>query len=117
MRRETIAALAWHCSQLKAGFPKVLRHIVNRLKKLWRRVTGVDRFDKLPLLCGARDPSSNRPVAIWRGEVGYFLWTHSMAPEEWNKAHQISPAQVRAMIEGSVFGWAVSQVRYDASRK
>ena len=117
MRGETIAALAWHCSQLRAGLPKILRHIVNRLKKVWRRVTGADRFDRLPLLCGARDPSSNRPVAIWRGEVGYFLWTLCMAPEDWNKTHQISAAQVRAMIEGSVFGWPVGKVKDDRPRK
>jgi hypothetical protein len=107
---------AWYFSQLKTGL-KMARHTVDKVKKSWRSFTGADRFDNLPLLCGARDPANNQPVAIWRGQMGYFLWSESEAPEEWNKAHQISPAQVRAMIEGSVLGWQINQAKSQAPKK
>ena len=78
---------------------------LDKAQRLWRRLSSAHRFDRLPVLCGARDPSNNRPVAIWRGEMGYFLWTESKSPEEWNNEHNISPEQLEAMMAGSVLGW------------
>jgi hypothetical protein len=87
----------------------MLTNTVGKVQRLWRWLSGAHRFDSLPVLCGARDPSNNRPVAILRGEMGYFLWTEGKTPEEWNNDHNISPDQVEAMIAGSVLGWHGNQ--------
>jgi len=90
---------------------------IGKFNRVWRRLRGGARFDRLPMLCGARDPSNNQPVSIWRGETGYFLWTESKTPEEWNQEHGISPAQVRAMMEGSTLGWRISEPTAQRKRR
>jgi hypothetical protein len=85
---------------------------VERLEKaqgVWARLMGTTQFSRLPVMCGSRDPSNSHPVAIRRGEMGYFLWTESKMPEEWNQDHGISPEQVTAMVRGSVLGWRSSE--------
>jgi hypothetical protein len=91
------------------SFSQMLSNTVAKVQRLWRWLSGAHRFDKLPVLCGARDPSNNRPVAILRGEMGYFLWAEGTTPEEWNNDRNISPDQVKAMIAGSVLGWHGNQ--------
>ena len=67
------------------------------------------RVRALPAFCGARDPSNNRPVGIFRGEAGFFLWTESKTPEEWNMEHNISQEEVRDMMSASIVGWRGSK--------
>ena len=90
---------------------------MNKAIKLWRQFNGNARFDDLPEMCGARDPSNNRPVALLRGELGYFLWVESLPPEEWNKANDISPDQVKVMMECSMFGWPMNSPKADSQRR
>jgi hypothetical protein len=97
--------------------PKRSTEIVARAYTFWGWLTGAQRFNTLPVLCGARDPSNNQPIAIWRGERGYFLWTESKSPEEWNEDHDITRKQVAAMLEGSVLGWRCSPPTSDATRR
>jgi hypothetical protein len=59
-------------------------------------------------MCGALDPSNQRPVALVRGEMGYFIWMESMTPEEWNRKHNISSKQAKAMLACSVLGWPMN---------
>ena len=96
---------------------KLVPHTINRAIKLWQQLKEGARRDELPQMCGARDPSNNRPIAVLRGEPGYFLWVESMPPEEWNKANDISPDQVKAMMGGSIFGWPVKRAKADTQRK
>jgi len=105
-RPSSFARLTIQPAARSAGFAAAAR-------KVWAWLTGASRFHRLPILCGARDPSNNQPIAIWRGEKGYFLWTESKSPEECNKDHQISTNQVEAMLEGSVMGWRGNMARAD----
>ena len=66
------------------------------------------------LNCAAR---ATRPItaliALLRGEPGYFLWVEGLPPEEWNKANDISPDQVKVMMECSMFGWPMNSPKAD----
>ena len=95
----------------------MLTKTIARVQRLWRWLSRAHRFDGLPVLCGARDPSNNRPVAIWRGEMGYFLWTEGKTPEEWNNDHNISPDQVEANDKRAVclVGMAIKANRKSAA--
>ena len=63
----------------------------------------------LPVICGARHPVTKEPIAIKRGDVGFYPWsamrTDTHTPESFNEAHGITPEQVRAMMAGAMFGW------------
>ena len=113
LKGATIGTLAWVGWQLESWLRDLVPNNVNGVGKLWQRLTGAPRFDELPQMCGARDPSNNLPVALVRGEPGYFIWMECIDPEEWNEAHHISPKQVKAMMMGSVFGWPTDQARTD----
>jgi hypothetical protein len=74
------------------------------------------RTRALSAFCGARDPSNNRPVGIFRGEAGFFLWTESKTPEEWNMEHDISQDQVRDMMLASIVDWHGSKEKANMRR-
>jgi hypothetical protein len=61
----------------------------------------------LPVLCGARNPATGEPIAIKRGELGYYPWTAStpITPEQYNALNGINEARVQAMMCGSMAGW------------
>ena len=107
--RGVVGTLAWIGWHLESWLRDLTPDIMMGVSKLWRRLKWAPSLDELPPMCGARDPSNNHPVAIIRGEPGYFIWTECMEPEEWNEAHHISPEQVKAMLMGSVFGWPKGQ--------
>jgi hypothetical protein len=100
----TIRTFGWF-SLAAQSILNVISHTMNKAIKLWRQLNRNTRLDDLPEKCGTRDPSNDRPIALLRGEPGYFLWVESLPPEDWNKANDISPDQVRVMIECSIFGW------------
>jgi hypothetical protein len=62
---------------------------------------------KLPVECAARDLSTGEPILIRRGVAGFWPMFPSFDPEAFNTRHGISPAQVQAMMCGSMFGWDV----------
>lgn len=61
---------------------------------------------KLPEFCFARLPSNDAPIIIEAGARGYRLAEGSI-PEKMNARLGVTPAQVEAMLAGSMFGWDV----------
>lgn len=62
---------------------------------------------KLPARCYARHPSTNDPILITAGERGYHWAPPTLDVDAANTRHGITPAQVEAMLVGSMFGWEV----------
>ena len=64
---------------------------------------------KLPSLCYARHPETSATVLIVRGEDGYHPVQTFLTPAQLNAAlaEPPTPAQVQAMVVGSMFGWQV----------
>ena len=64
---------------------------------------------KLPPLCYARHPETSATVLIVRGEDGYHPVQTFLTPAQLNAAlaEPPTPAQVQAMVVGSMFGWQV----------
>jgi len=61
---------------------------------------------KLPAQCAARSPTTGKPILIVAGELGF----HPISPddfdvEEFNRKSGVTPAQVEAMLVGSMFGF------------
>ena len=63
----------------------------------------------LPPCCFARLPSTGEPVLIVRDESGFQPLASSFPVEQLNAmlARQPTPAEVEAMLAGSLFGWDV----------
>lgn len=63
----------------------------------------------LPPLCYARQPETGATVLIVRSEDGYHPVQTFLAPGQLNAAlaEPPTPAQVQAMLVGSMFGWQV----------
>ncbi len=63
----------------------------------------------LPPLCYARHPETGATVLIVRGEAGYHPVQTFLTPGQLNAAlaELPTPAQVQAMLVGSMFGWQV----------
>lgn len=64
-------------------------------------------LQKLPPLCYAALPSTGETIAIKRGESGYHPVASRLTADELNSGLNPppSPAQVEAMLTGSMFGW------------
>ena len=60
---------------------------------------------KLPPMCAARDLVTNKPILIQRGVLGYWPAPESLDIDAINARWNITPAQVKAMLAGSMFGW------------
>lgn len=67
-------------------------------------------LDHLPLVCASRDPLTNNPIWLKRGETGYCLAPETLAPEMWNMVNEITVEQVDKMMQGSMFGWDIPAV-------
>jgi hypothetical protein len=65
----------------------------------------------LPDECLARIPGTSEVIVIRRGESGYHETDWGEQTGEWidqeNKRRGVVPAQCKAMIIGSIFGWDV----------
>ena len=61
-------------------------------------------LDDLPEICFLRDLSTNEPIAVRKGECGFWPMP-GRDPEAYNKRQGITPAQVEAMRTGSIFGF------------
>lgn len=74
-----------------------------------------DVYKRLPKQCVALNPVDNTPVMVFRGEYGYIETTETL--ESFNAPRGITPAQVSAMLVGSMFGFhcsAADPLTYDA---
>lgn len=60
----------------------------------------------LPKMCMTRLNTTGEPIAIKRGEMGYWAMP-GCDPDKFNTDHDVTPAQVMAMEAGSLFGWHV----------
>lgn len=63
----------------------------------------------LPVRRYARHPVTRRTVLIIRGQLGFWPEAGTATPERLNAGlpDPPTPDQVRAMLAGSMFGWAV----------
>ena len=59
----------------------------------------------LPIMCAALMPGTREPIVIKRGESGYYPLPEGYTVDEINKLYDASPAEVEAMLAGSMFGW------------
>jgi hypothetical protein len=75
------------------------------------RTTEEADLSKLPLVCAAAHPVDGKLIFIKLGAKGYWRGENAgvvdpdMTPEKWNEAHDVTPAQMEAMLTGSMFGW------------
>lgn len=63
-------------------------------------------YNGLPKFCAAYHPSTNEPVLLKRGEMGYWR-LEGCSVEQFNEKRGITPEQREAMLTGSAFGWDV----------
>jgi hypothetical protein len=62
---------------------------------------------KLPEVCLTRSKLTGSVIAIRRGELGHYPIDTHVTPEDFNARRGITPDQVQAMENGSVFGWEI----------
>lgn len=62
---------------------------------------------KLPASCYARHPSDESPIYIMFGMRGYYPIEREIDVDAENERFGVTPAQVEAMLVGSMFGWDV----------
>jgi hypothetical protein len=60
----------------------------------------------LPDRCFATNPEDGSTVLIMRGERTYYTTKLIQPAELLNAALRVTPAQVQAMVAGSMFGWS-----------
>ena len=61
---------------------------------------------KLPAQCAARSPTSGKPILITAGEIGFRpIFPDDFDVEAFNRESGVTPAQVEAMLVGSMFGF------------
>ena len=63
--------------------------------------------DKLPKFAASRLLTDGSPILIKRGESGYYPQDADFDPTAFNNQRSITPAQVAAMENGSMFGWEI----------
>lgn len=68
---------------------------------------GTSNVDRLPRTCMSRLMTDGSPIMIKLGESGYHPCKGDLDPDDYNKSHGITPAQVAAMEAGSMFGWEI----------
>jgi len=61
-------------------------------------------LSKLPDMCAARNPTDDQAILIVAGESGYHPMP-GVDVDAFNARHSVTPAQVQAMLAGSMFGW------------
>jgi hypothetical protein len=76
-------------------------------KELFRRDI-MEILADLPKVCAARKPDDNTPIIIRRGEPGYHpAPRQDFDVDGFNSRHNVTAAQVEAMLAGSMFGFHV----------
>lgn len=70
-------------------------------------MTVLETLQKLPEQCAATNSVNGEPIIIKRGVSGYYRAPINLIPDEYNRRHNITAAQVEAMEIGSMFGWEV----------
>lgn len=60
---------------------------------------------KLPFACCVRLPGEDRWVMVKRGEQGYYPLPPAFDAELYNHNCHVEPAQMQAMLAGSMFGF------------
>ena len=73
-------------------------------------------LNALPTMCLVNHPTEAEIVAIYKGQSGYYS-TCVEDVEIANKAMNITPEQVQAMLIGSMFGWHVKGAHPDSHKK
>lgn len=66
-----------------------------------------DLAHNLPEMCATYCSSTHEPMVIKRGVTGHWPLPDGMTVERINAVFHASPAQVAAMLAGSIFGWDV----------
>lgn len=62
---------------------------------------------KLPPMIASRSPTTNEPIYIKRGEMGFYYAPKTLDPDAFNAPLKITDRQRAAMQFGSMFGWHV----------
>ena len=63
---------------------------------------------RMPPICASREPSTNKPIIIKRGERGYYdCLLPSFDVDGFNKRHDVTADAAECMLVGSMFGWHV----------
>ncbi|RJG53188.1 hypothetical protein D0Z70_17375 [Sphingobium terrigena] len=73
-------------------------------------------LDRLPEMCATHLPETGEPIVIKRGETGYWPLPDGMTVDRINTTFEARPAQLAAMLAGSMFGWDIPGAdpdRYD----
>lgn len=61
---------------------------------------------KFPMAAATRHPVTDEPILIRPGIKGYFP-APTIDPDTYNRDMRVTPAQLRAMEIGAIFGWNV----------
>jgi len=67
-------------------------------------------------MCATHLPETGEPIVIKRGETGYWPLPAGMTVDLINTTFEARPAQLAAMLAGSMFGWDIPGAdpdRYD----
>lgn len=75
-----------------------------------------ENLAKLPTECLTRHPETGVVITLRRGERGHWNVPQVLEPETFNRARGISADQVKAMENGSAYGWDVPAADVDAVR-
>ena len=73
-------------------------------------------FSNLPDSCATRNLADDLPIMIMQGQSGYVPLPSDFDIDGYNTRRNVTPAQIEAMIIGSMFGWQVpgaNPSRYD----
>ncbi len=68
---------------------------------------------KLPKICAAKHPSTQKTIFIVAGEKGYFPASSNIDVNSFNESLNITTAQANAMLAGALFGWAANAADAD----
>jgi hypothetical protein len=72
---------------------------------------------KLPPVCASTLPATGEPILIRFGVKGFYPQSMDFDCETFNRTHKITPLQVEAMENGSMFGWECPGADPDYLRK
>jgi hypothetical protein len=64
-------------------------------------------LDRYPMAAAVRHPTTDEPILLKPGVKGYFPAPEGLDPDEYNRDMGVTPAQLRAMEIGAIFGWDV----------
>jgi hypothetical protein len=73
-------------------------------------------YENLPIACATRHPVTNAPILIQVGQQGYWPLPDGTDPDKFNKAMNVTPAQLHAMEVGAIFGFDVPGANPDFAK-